>query len=56
MNYTRRPNRPDGNVYRDMRRQRLRSPIRMRTRRAGLGGLLIFVVLGLAVMSWFFWH
>jgi hypothetical protein len=26
MNYTRRPNRPDGNVYREMRRQRLRRP------------------------------
>ncbi len=56
MNYNRRPNRPDGTVYRDMRRQRLRLPGRSRTRRSAFGGMLIFIVLGLAVMSWFFWH
>jgi hypothetical protein len=55
MNYTRRPNRPDGNVYRQMRRRNM-----------GRGGggskplnpkvLLAATVVVVAVVAWMIWR
>ena len=55
MNYNRRPNRPDANVYRQMRRQTLG---RSRgDRRGSVGwGLIVFAILLLGVAAtWIFW-
>jgi hypothetical protein len=55
MNYNRRPNRPDGNVYREMRRRNM-------GRGFGGGGmpisprvLLVATVVVVAVVAWIIW-
>jgi hypothetical protein len=60
MNYTRRPNRPDGNVYREMRRPKLLKP-----GTAGVGrrqgamvsiGAVVVVLLCAGVLAWMHFH
>ena len=57
MNYTRRPNRPDGNVYREMRRRGLRDgrgrvgplPISPKV-------LLIVALVVVVLVAWLMWR
>ncbi len=58
MNYNRRPNRPDGNLYREMRRRGLRpsSSSRGGSRRGGRGGLVALVVAIVGVLGWMLWR
>lgn len=57
MNYTRRPNRPDSNVYRQMRRGGMRSP-RARTAAISLHPKILVaaaVLLAIVIVAWFVW-
>jgi hypothetical protein len=60
MNYTRRPNRPDANVYRQMRRQSLSTSRRAggslrRGRGMGMGSILLLAIV-LAFAGFFAWR
>jgi hypothetical protein len=58
MNYTRRPNRPDGNLYRDMRRQKFRKPRDISRRGRRLRGamlpiaVLVVILLCAGIFLW----
>jgi hypothetical protein len=54
MNYTRRPNRPDGNVYREMRRQNLRRLSPFRVKRKGVGALAVMFVVCAVIAFWMY--
>ena len=61
MNYSRRPNRPDGSHYREMRRRNLKGAdegVAFRRGRGGLGWVLTVVVLlgGAAAAAWAYLH
>ena len=60
MNYNRRPNRPDGNHYREMRRRGLKGAddgvSHRRGRHSGFGTLLLLIVACAVVVGFFVWR
>lgn len=58
MNYNRRPNRPDGNIYREMRRQKFRRPgAGQRMRQTFLSvGVIVLLLIGVGIFAWMRWH
>lgn len=56
MNYTRRPNRPDGNVYREMRRQKFRKSGGKRHGAMLSIGALVVLLICASLVAWMHWH